>query len=481
MQRPYTALLISRAFPPASNIGVYRVVGLSRHLVDRGWRVTVITSAPAQSAPVDPELLKMVPETVRVVQTRAPDLPLLAARVFKGRTAGSDPPPARSGPSGSNAASSHGRWYIGSIGSHVRRAVRLPVDWLSWWLHIPDSQTGWLLPAVRAGLKEARHTRPDVIFSTAPVWTSHLVAAVISKVLGIPLVADFRDPWAGSTFFGIPYGAHRRVNSWLERMVVARATRITCAWDGIRQHLVANYPSRARDVSTIINGFDPDLIDRAVTRRLEANGQLFLHAGTFYGPRSPIPLLTALQQIRTAGDALRGQVTFALIGSPAYNGQSMESLIHQYGVADYVRAMPRLPHQHVLGALKGADAAMLFGQSGADSLASVPAKAFEYIGTGKPVLAIGAGSEVCELMRRGGCPVWDAPADSPARIALAVHDMVRYLQQGQRDDQSTLDARSQFARGCMAARLEQVLHEARVSRCSGGLAESVSAWGDGRQ
>lgn len=119
-----------------------------------------------------------------------------------------------------------------------------------------------------------------------------------------------------------------------------------------------------------------------------------------------------------------------------------------------------VPHTEMISLLKGADAALLFGQSGSGSLASVPGKAYDYIGVGKPVLAIGAGDEVCELLNKGGCSVWSTSADDPAQIAAAIKDMAKYLNGADPREAVFNSARSQFTRNRMALRLEGVLLQA---------------------
>ena len=133
-------------------------------------------------------------------------------------------------------------------------------------------------------------TNLRVIYSTAPAWTSHLVGLMLSHLLRVPLVADFQDPWCGSFWRKIPYRSQLWLDERLENMVVRRASQITCAWDGIRRHLETRYPKRSADIRTILNGFWPDETDEVEPVRLDERRCVLLHAGSFYGPRSPTPL-----------------------------------------------------------------------------------------------------------------------------------------------------------------------------------------------
>jgi len=417
MKRSPSVMLVTQAFPPEAAPGVHRMLGLCRYLVEHNWRVTVITSHPSKGTAIDEQLAKSIPPDVKVISTPSPNLPLLAARIFKPFSFVREQKK-------NNQHYSESRKSTATNIKGRRSRIRFVVDWLSWWLHIPDSSVGWLLPALGAGLIQVTQRRPDVIFSSAPPWTSLMTAAILSRLTNIPLVADFRDPWCGSAFHKLPYAAHRGANSLLERMVVRRASRITCAWDGIRQHLTKRYHQRTPDISTILNGFNQDLIDSVDPLFIDSQRRVFLHTGGFYGPRSPEPMLAALQCLLRNSSDLLPKVLVVFLGPTSYNGQPIDLMAQNYGVQDYVRILPRVSHRQALAFLKGADVALLFGQSGSDALASIPAKAYEYIGLKKTVFAIGAGVEVCEVMRRGGCRVWRLPGGEPQQIASAI---IHYL------------------------------------------------------
>ena len=406
-------LIVTDIFPPVNAVGTRRTVALCRHLAAQGWGVTVLTARPGEGEAIDPALLAQVPPAVAVVRTAAPDLARAAKRLLR-RPAGGRLPSAGSAPTVAAAAPT------GTAG-----ARRGPVDWLSHWLKVPDGHLGWLGPAVAAGLRAARRARPDVIYGTAPRWTSQLVALALSRLLRVPLVADFRDPWCGSAWRALPYAAHRRVDQALERRVVRRAAAVTCAWDLIRVQLAARYPERAADIRTIYNGFDlerADAVPPAELDELEGDRCVLLHAGNFYGPRRPHGLLAGLRRLRAERPDAAGRLRLALLGGPAYDGRSLLDLAREHGVEDLVRVVPPAPHEQALAYLKGAEVAVLCGQSGSAALVSVPGKVYEYVALGKPVLAIGAGDEAVGILREGGCAVLRVD-DEPEPIAAALAEI----------------------------------------------------------
>jgi len=441
-----SVMIVADIFPPVAAVGVYRTVALCRHLAEHGQAVTVITARPWAGEMIDPEMLSLVPKEVRVVATASPDLPLIAARVLKRRR--------KAGGQAASGTTSEPEQAAG--GPSKTRQV---VDWLSWWLHLPDSRTGWLVPAVAAGLREARIARPSVVYCTAPGWTSHLVGLALSVLLRVPLVADFQDPWCGSFWHKVPYRAHRFCDEWMEKAVVRRASRITCAWDGIRRHLVARYPSRAADIATILNGFSADETDGVSPVQLDQERCVLLHAGTFYGPRRPEPLFRALRQLKTESPDAARSLLVALLGRPEYAGRPLREIAAEHGVEELVRILPPVARREALALTRGANVALLFGQSGYDALASVPAKTYDYISYGLPVLAIGGGDEVCQIIRDGGCRLWRVNVDDTQGMLTALREIAE-VHRNHLLAPTRSEHRLTFAWPASAARLAEILSAA---------------------
>jgi len=448
--RTRSVIIVTDVYPPVPAVGVYRTVALCRLLVEKRWHVTVITAKPAPDVFLDHALLEQSPAAVRVIRTVAPHLPTLAARLFKRRFRAAAQSAAQSSTPAATPYPSRSR----------RGLFRKTIDWLSWWLHLPDTLTGWFIPAVWAGLREARRERPDVIYCTAPAWTSLLVGVALSRLLRLPLHADFQDPWCGSAWHKVPYRTHQRINEALERLVVRQAKQITCAWDGIRKHLAARYPQRQEEIRTILNGFPPGELEGIAPQRLDETRCVLLHTGTFYGPRSPIPLLEGLRRFKDQNPADVNGLLVAFVGRPEYGGRPLQSLVQEHGVSGLVRVIPLVTRREALALLKGADVAMLFGQSGNEALASVPAKTYDYINAGAPVLAIGAGTEACEIMRRGGCRVWTARADDPGAIVDALRQIVEAYRQNGLNGSHEVAQKEAFAWPRLADELATVLEQA---------------------
>ena len=134
MKPVLSAMLVSQAFPPGGDVGGHRTVALCQHLVRQGWRVTVVAARPPAGARLDQGLLASVPKSVDVLWAAAPDLPLLAARIVKGRATEPQPePPDKPAETAAEEDTNQ---------AAERTGMKRVLDWLSWWLHVPDGATG---------------------------------------------------------------------------------------------------------------------------------------------------------------------------------------------------------------------------------------------------------------------------------------------------------------------------------------------------
>ena len=104
-------------------------------------------------------------------------------------------------------------------------------------------------------MRVIRQWKPSVIFSTYPVATAHLIGLTLSRLSGIPWVADFRDPIIDGRLNDETL--ERRVRHWLERKTIENCTRAVFTTEGARGDYARRYPVVTSDkLTTIANGFD---------------------------------------------------------------------------------------------------------------------------------------------------------------------------------------------------------------------------------
>jgi len=381
-------LVVAYDFPPHAAIGTMRTLRLVRHLVRRGWKVNVLTGDPRTylpSTPVDDALMARVPESVQVIRASAMRKVQAPA---KAKSA--------SAPRVEAAPRKH-RWPAAIVRAKAYVETSMAV---------PDKESAWWLPAVRAGLRCCKTERPDVIFSSAPPWTGQLVAAAIAARVKAPWVADFRDPWARLPWRESRPWIPRRAAQWFEDMSVRRAAAVVFTTRGILDNVAAHHdPSLASKYHVVPNGCEIDeFAELAAARSCAPSGLpqdpfVLLHAGSLYGGRDPRPLLRAIAAAIRSGLVDPARFRLRLLGTMALDGVNLTNTCAELDLTDVVQMVPRIPRHQSLAEMMAASALLLV-QPGHPL--SIPAKAYEYLATGRPVLAIADEGETANLIRNSG-------------------------------------------------------------------------------
>ena len=392
-------LVVAHAFPPNASIGTMRTLRLVRHLADAGWQVSVLTDtadALLPSIPIDMSLVARIPSGVSVIR---------AASWSGFRRVLRRPAPATATPATPRRALSP----VGRLRSLAAQVAAVA--------HMPDRQAGWFAPAVMSGVAWSRAGgRPDVIYSSAPPWTGHLVAAVLARRLDRPWVADFRDPWARVPWRSAKLTAlERRSAQRLERIVVRRADALIFATRANCADFAAYYGEGLRSRAHFVpNGCDPDDVAGPPAPAPASEGdEVFelLHAGSLYGGRDPAPLLRAIRRLVDRGDLDPGRFRLRLLGRTSLPGQDLAATVRDLGLEGPVVMNGPVSRDESLRAMRSASALLLL-QPG--TTVSVPGKLFEYLATGRPILALTEESETAELVRASGVGVAVLPDDEAA-------------------------------------------------------------------
>ena len=118
---------------------------------------------------------------------------------------------------------------------------------------LPDGRVGWLPQAVKKGNRIISQHKIDVIFSSAPPYTTHLIAKRLSLSNKIPWVADFRDPWT-DRFYNYEnkrWLIAQKLDKYLEDSVIKNADKCITV-----SRTISKYYKKPFEV--IHNGYDED-------------------------------------------------------------------------------------------------------------------------------------------------------------------------------------------------------------------------------
>jgi glycosyltransferase involved in cell wall biosynthesis len=317
-------------------------------------------------------------------------------------------------------------------------------------LLVPDENVPWSTAALPAALRIARREEVDVVLTTSPPGSLHLVGAAVQRATGARWVADLRDSLVAHP--------HRRGDEsrlvrlketaagGVAKLVAARADAIVAAADAIAEEARSLHPKGP--VVTIANGCDFD--DFAGLERHPSERLRITHTGSFFGKRDPKPFLHALAESGLDDVVVRFVGDFR-----AEDGEVAESL----GLADRIELTGYVSRRHALELQRDSEVLLLLiPEAGGRGRGVLSGKVFEYLAAERPILAaVPPDGAAAQLVRDTGAGVVAAPDDVPALRDALLELHVRWREGRLEDTLLSPEWRSRLSRGRRVEELADLL------------------------
>ena len=413
-------LMIAYHYPPFSgSSGIQRTLRFSQDLLSFNWQPSVLSAHPRAFEKTHNELLGDIPECVDVKRAFALD----ARR-------------------------------------HLSLFNRYPG-----WIARPDRWITWLFGALVTGFRMIREHRPDVIWSTYPIATAHLIGYWLSRLSGIPWVADFRDPMA---HVGYPTD-QATWDSYLgvEQKVFAQASRMVFTTPGAARLYAQRYAPQANRIRIIENGYDEasfsQLAPQTLQTALNPGKFTLLHSGIVYPEwRNPTELFAALRRLIDSGliDPNLIRVRFRASGHTDF----LTSLVASHALNDVVQILPPVGYKAALAEMCAADGLLVLQSD--DCNDQIPAKVYEYLRAQKPILGIcGNVGDTAEVLRQAGFKHL-APLEQSQPIGDALVKFLDDIRNGvtTSGNRKFVESASRRAKAAALADLFNEIHSEHVSR-----------------
>ncbi|HTR80314.1 MAG TPA: glycosyltransferase [Bacteroidota bacterium] len=430
-------LIITYYFPPSGGPGVQRVLKFAKYLPQFGWEPVVLTVKDGDYPARDESLLKEIPSSLKVYRTS-----ILEPYNFYRKITGKRPGTAVD---------------VDNIPKkgEKKKLSELVAEFVRATFFIPDARAGWLLNAAREAKKIIEKEQIEAIYSSSPPYTCAVIARNVHRSSGIPWIAGFRDPWTG--FLSTPerWSLPRKLDAYLERSCFEEATRVEVAWRGILFDLKKKYPEIPADkVAHLPNGFDSADFPAVVYKKNEKF--TVTYTGSMYGVRNPRTFLQAVSNLLRANRIDPSKIRLKFIGR--FGGEIVE-MFREPTVAPIIETIPYLPHNESIAHLMTSDALLLIVDEYAGGEEIVPGKVFEYIGAGRPIMAIAHEGAVAELLRSTRTGLVASNDDVPAieRVFLEYYTDYLYNKSAYSPNPTTI---AQFERKEITRKLAQLLNEA---------------------
>ncbi len=437
-----TVLVIAYYWPPSGGAGVQRILKFVKYLPERGWRPVVLTVNEKADYPVrDESLLKEVSLDVAVIRTSIFE-PYALYRAFTGKETGA-----------STDIPSLGQERTSSFSEKISELVRAT-------FFIPDARCFWPLTAVPAGLRAIRDQNVDMIFSSGPPSSGHLVARALQRRSGLPWAAEFRDSWKWLT-------SPRRwlipgmIDRHQERSVLHRADRLIASTEWVRQDMIDRTGlQRTEKFLVLRNGFDGADFE-GIAETPSQKRFTITHTGSLYGRRDPSRFLQAVRLLLERRPEFKQSLLIRFVGRIDYR---LKRFFEPFG--DMVEQIDYVEHRKCVRYLIQSHLLLLLIDEAPVSAGIVTGKLYEYLAARRPVLALAPEGEAADLVRRLSAGSV-APPEDPEKISRVLEEYLLAWQDGRLTYQGKEAEIAQLEKRELTGRLAAIFDELHEGRRSG--------------
>ena len=410
-------LLITYYFPPCGGAAVQRWVRWLPDLIKAGFEVTVLTTRDGDYPVLDESLLADIPPPVRVLRTRTPSFEkwwnLLA---------------------GKTSALPHGSLETEGKSSLARRVL----VWMRLNLIIPDLRRFWNPTAYKSAVDFLRQNPIDIVITTGPPHSTHLLGLRLKQRFKLDWVADWRDPWTSVYYLQLnpPSRLSMRLHRRLEKKVAHTADLNLVVSEYLKTELAG------ANSCVIYNGYDSSKFSSFSSAPTDPVARVILRL-KYVGNVTEGQDLEALSDVISNGlEALDFELSF--VGTKL-NPEQDALLRECFGCK--LRYTGFLPHQEALREMRSAHILLMLVNYYPSSQGMLTTKLFEYLAAGKKILCLGPhGGEAEKLILEysAGACFDKSELDAAKHFLRTLHqDWVSGMSLDNRADVSALSSQSQ--------------------------------------
>lgn len=358
-------LIITYYWPPTGGAGVQRWLKFSKYFREFGWEPVIYTPSNPDFPITDNTLLKDVPEGTTVLRTAITEPYDYYRKIMRKKK---------------NETVNQGFLAEGKENQKLQSFM----IWIRGNFFIPDARKFWIKPSIKYLTKYLSENKIDAVISTGPPHSMHMIALGLKQKLGIPWIADFRDPWTQIDFYdqlklsSFADKKHHR----LEKQVLTTANEVVTVsptWALDLEEL------SGRKMKVITNGFDEEDFKATSDRQL-MSGFLFHHIGALNKDRNPKTLWKVLGDLCAADSEFKQSLKLKFTGK---TDAAVFDLLEKHGIADNSERTEYVQHSEVVKLMMNSPILLLPLNNTPNTKGVVPGKIFEYLAAGRPVFAIG--------------------------------------------------------------------------------------------
>ncbi|MGA9294212.1 MAG: glycosyltransferase [Ignavibacteriaceae bacterium] len=365
-------LFITYFWPPSGKASLHWPLEMIKYLPENGWEPSVLTVNEDTFYQKDETLLKEISPDLKIIKTGTIE-PFNVYRKFLGKKK-DEPLIASESMSQSKKSFNH-----------------MLSLWIRMNLFVPDARVGWYLPGVIEGKKFLSKNKIDAIISNGPPHTAHLLGRRLSSLFNIPHLPVFIDPWADIVY----YQDYQRTkltqafDKYLEGNVIKKAKEIVFVTETMKNDYIKKYPQIKDKTNVLYWGYNEEdfgEIENEVNNS-KPDEEIIAHAGNMYDYNNPVSFFEYIKTEINKGRKIK--IKFIGTVSPKTN-----EIINNLSLSGNTEYIGFLPYKQMLIELLKSDVLLMM----VNEKRHVPGKLFEYLRTGKPILAFGNDNQEVKII-----------------------------------------------------------------------------------
>lgn len=359
-------LIITYYWPPSGGAGVQRWLKFVKYLRQYNWEPVVYTPSNPEMPYVDNSLLADIPKDVRIINQPIIE-PYQLYRRFTGKKKGE-------------------KFQHGFLKDQQNKPEGLKEKiavWIRGNLFIPDARVFWVKPSVRYLTTYLKDNPVDIVVTTGPPHSVHLIGKAIKKKMKLPWIADFRDPWTGIYYFDklMLTKFAKMIHQRMEKKVLNQADQIVVVGDTMKKDFEK---MTGASVTTITNGFDHEDYNK-ITGTQKPDKFRIVYTGMFLPDQNPAELWEVLSELVQENKKFAELFEILFVGktdSTILDSIRANDLMEFLSIEDYI------PHEELSAKQQIAAVLLLSINRIPNASYILTGKVFEYLSSGRPILAI---------------------------------------------------------------------------------------------
>ncbi len=366
-------LFIVYYFPPMGGSGVQRPLKFAKYLKEFGWNPIILCPEPGVYQFFDHSLEQELENLDLEIHRVKANTPFHKFGGVKKQT--------------------------GLVTGVLSKVLRL----ISRKIYFPDNKKAWIEPAVQKGKELIYDKKIDLIFSTAPPFSNHIIAQHLNELTDIPYVLDYRDLFTGNHFEENEYGSRKLKKKVAESEWLRHSSGVVALDRFAGNKIQEVLSSESLNMEIISHGFDQEDFDSHRNASLDyKKGKInWLYSGLFYEANQPDIFLNGLKELFTKTPELREKTHLHFQGGL---DSRIKKLISDLGFEDIISNYGYLSHDISAANLLKADILWMVSNFSENLKQIKSGKLFEYIGTKKPILGLvhpGEASKLLDVYKAG--------------------------------------------------------------------------------